>query len=98
MGQQIEPVVEDGASDGRRSPRRPRSCISSRLGRRGVRWLDVVEPQGDAARLRGRRTRSLYYPVQYEGLEASTNIFYTGATTNQQIMPALDYLKEKGIT
>ena len=39
----------------------------------------------------------LYYPVQYEGLESSPNIFYTGATTNQQIVPALDYLKEKGI-
>ncbi len=40
----------------------------------------------------------LYYPVQYEGLESSKNIFYTGATTNQQIVPALDFLKEKGIT
>ncbi|GAB11542.1 putative ABC transporter substrate binding protein [Gordonia araii NBRC 100433] len=39
----------------------------------------------------------LYYPVQYEGLESSKNIFYTGATTNQQIVPALDYLKEKGV-
>ena len=29
----------------------------------------------------------LFYPVQYEGLEASPNIFYTGATTNQQIVP-----------
>ena len=29
----------------------------------------------------------LFYPVQYEGLEASQNIFYTGATTNQQIVP-----------
>lgn len=38
----------------------------------------------------------LFYPVQYEGLEASKNIFYTGATTNQQIVPALDYLKQKG--
>ena len=35
----------------------------------------------------------LYYPVQYEGLESSPNIFYTGATTNQQIVPALEYLK-----
>ena len=34
----------------------------------------------------------LFYPVQYEGLEASPNIFYTGATTNQQIIPAMDYL------
>jgi urea transport system substrate-binding protein len=40
----------------------------------------------------------LFYPVQYEGLEASPNIFYTGATTNQQIVPALDYLKQEGVT
>ncbi len=39
----------------------------------------------------------LFYPVQYEGLEASPNIFYTGATTNQQIIPAMDYLKEEGV-
>ena len=38
----------------------------------------------------------LFYPVQYEGLETSPYIFYTGATTNQQIVPALDYLKEQG--
>ena len=38
----------------------------------------------------------LFYPVQYEGLEASPNIFYTGATTNQQILPGMDYLKEQG--
>lgn len=38
----------------------------------------------------------LFYPVQYEGMESSPNIFYTGATTNQQIIPALDYLKEQG--
>ncbi len=40
----------------------------------------------------------LFYPVQYEGLEASPNIFYTGATTNQQIIPGMDYLKEQGVT
>jgi urea transport system substrate-binding protein len=39
----------------------------------------------------------LFYPVQYEGLEASKNIYYTGATTNQQIIPAMDFLKEKGV-
>jgi urea transport system substrate-binding protein len=37
----------------------------------------------------------LFYPVQYEGLESSKNIFYTGATTNQQIIPALDFLKQE---
>ncbi|HZN14948.1 MAG TPA: urea ABC transporter substrate-binding protein [Acidimicrobiales bacterium] len=40
----------------------------------------------------------LFYPVQYEGLEVSPNIFYTGATTNQQIVPALDYMKQQGLT
>jgi len=39
----------------------------------------------------------LFYPVQYEGLESSPYIFYTGATTNQQIIPALDYLKGEGV-
>jgi urea transport system substrate-binding protein len=37
----------------------------------------------------------LWYPVQYEGLEASPNIFYTGAAPNQQIVPAVDYLLQK---
>ena len=39
----------------------------------------------------------LFYPVQYEGLEASKNIYYTGATTNQQIIPAMDFLKSKDV-
>jgi urea transport system substrate-binding protein len=33
----------------------------------------------------------LFYPVQYEGLEQSPNIIYTGATPNQQIIPALKW-------
>ncbi len=31
----------------------------------------------------------LFYPVQYEGLEQSPNIIYTGAAPNQQIVPAV---------
>ena len=38
----------------------------------------------------------LWYPVQYEGMEASSNIVYTGAAPNQQIVPAVDYLIDKG--
>jgi urea transport system substrate-binding protein len=45
-----------------------------------------------------RNKALLFYPVQYEGLEASPYIYYMGATTNQQIIPALDYLKSKGKT
>jgi len=37
----------------------------------------------------------LFYPVQYEGEECSRNVFYTGATPNQQLVPAADYLMSK---
>jgi urea transport system substrate-binding protein len=36
----------------------------------------------------------LFYPVQYEGLEQSPNIIYTGATPNQQISPAVKWSME----
>src|SRR5947208_7018622 len=37
----------------------------------------------------------LFYPVQYEGEECSKNVFYTGATPNQQAVPAVEYLMSK---
>lgn len=36
----------------------------------------------------------LWYPLQYEGFEASPNIMYTGAAPNQQIVPAVEYCIE----
>lgn len=39
----------------------------------------------------------LFYPVQWEGQESSANIFYTGATPNQQAIPAVDYLLDQGV-
>ena len=39
----------------------------------------------------------LFYPIQYEGQECSKNIFYSGASPNQQAEPAVDWLlKNKG--
>lgn len=38
----------------------------------------------------------LWYPVQYEGMEQSPNIIYTGAAPNQQIVPAVEYLIDQG--
>jgi urea transport system substrate-binding protein len=37
------------------------------------------------------RDHLLVYPVQYEGLEQSPAVFYTGAAPNQQILPAVDW-------
>ncbi len=38
----------------------------------------------------------LFYPVQYEGMESSPNIVYTGAAPNQQIVPAIEFLIDEG--
>lgn len=38
----------------------------------------------------------LFYPVQYEGMESSSNIVYTGAAPNQQIVPAIEYCIDQG--
>jgi urea transport system substrate-binding protein len=37
----------------------------------------------------------LFYPVQWEGEESSRNIIYTGATPNQQAIPAVKYLMNR---
>lgn len=97
LGKRIEIVAEDGASEPTVFAEKAEKLISSDCvaavfggwtssSRKAM--LPVFED----------RNAVLYYPVQYEGLESSSNIFYTGATTNQQIVPALDYLKERGVT
>jgi urea transport system substrate-binding protein len=94
LGKELEVVTEDGASEptvfAERATKLIQSdCVASVFGgwtsssRKAM--LPVFE-DNDAL---------LFYPVQYEGLEASENIFYTGATTNQQIIPALDFLKDE---
>ena len=38
----------------------------------------------------------LWYPIQYEGLEESSNIIYTGSCLNQQIEPAVNWALSQG--
>ncbi|MGP5593252.1 urea ABC transporter substrate-binding protein [Corynebacterium flavescens] len=96
-GKQLEVVSEDGQSEpaifAERSQKLiQQDCVAAVFGgwtsasRKSM--LPVFESNNSL----------LFYPVQYEGMESSPNIFYSGATTNQQIIPALDYLKnEKGV-
>lgn len=42
-----------------------------------------------------RHDHLLFYPAQYEGLEHSENIIYTGSTLNQQITPAVTWAQKK---
>ncbi len=93
LGKQLEPIVEDGASDWPTFAEKARKLLQqdkvavifggwTSASRKAM--LPVVEENNGL----------LFYPVQYEGLEASPNIFYTGAAPNQQIVPAVSWLLE----
>ena len=94
MGQKIEPVVVDPASNWPLFAEKARQLITqdkvavvfgcwTSVSRKSV--LPVFEE------LNGL----LFYPVQYEGEELSKNVFYTGAAPNQQAIPAVEYLMSK---
>jgi len=97
LGKQIEPLVEDGESKPEVFATKAEKLITN--DKVSVVFGGWTSSSRKAMKPVVEGTKSLlFYPVQYEGLEVSPNIFYTGATTNQQIIPALDYLKEKSLT
>ncbi len=95
LGRRVVPIVEDGESN----PDAFAAAARKLLREDGVAaifgcWtsssrkavLPIVQAE----------EALLWYPVQYEGLEQSPNIIYLGATTNQQIIPAVEYLLSQG--
>lgn len=91
LGKKLKPVIEDGASDWPTFAEKTKKLLQkdsvvtifgcwTSASRKAV--LPVVE----------QNKGLLWYPVQYEGVESSPNIFYVGATTNQQIIPAVTWL------
>jgi urea transport system substrate-binding protein len=96
MGQKIEAVVEDGASDWPTFAEKARKlivkdkvaavmgCYTS-ASRKAV--LPVFEKEKGL----------LYYPTYYEGLEISPNIMYTAQEATQSVIAAMEWLyKNKG--
>jgi urea transport system substrate-binding protein len=88
LGKRIEPVVADGKSDSSTFARQAEWLIQEKrvsvifgcwMSAHRKALLPIVE----------RHDGLLIYPVQYEGLETSPNIFYLGAAPNQQIIPAI---------
>jgi urea transport system substrate-binding protein len=95
MGKKLQIVTEDGASEPKVFAEKATKliqsdCVAAVFGGWTSSSRKAMLPVFEAA------NALLFYPVQYEGLESSKNIFYTGATTNQQIVPAIDYLAAKG--
>jgi urea ABC transporter urea binding protein len=90
LGRQVVPLAENCASDPETYALKTRRLIQ----KQGVVhffgcWTSssrkAVKPVVEAA------DALLWYPVQYEGLEQSANIVYTGNCLNQQIEPAFHW-------
>jgi len=94
-GKQIDAIVEDGASE---------PAIFAQKAQKLLEDDKVVTVFGgwtSASRkamlpVFERFHGLLWYPVQFEGNECSPDIMYSGAQPNQQILPALDWAKQKG--
>ncbi|RBW69401.1 urea ABC transporter substrate-binding protein [Bacillus taeanensis] len=93
LGKQIKPIIEDGASDWPTFAEKAKKLLQqdevatifggwTSASRKAM--LPVIEENNGL----------LWYPVQYEGMESSPNIFYSGAAPNQQIVPAVEWLLE----
>jgi len=98
LGRSILPVVADGESDGPTFASKAEHLIleesvSVVFGCWTSASRKTVKPIFE------EHNHLLFYPVQYEGLESSPNIVYTGAAPNQQIVPAvkwcIDHLGER---
>ncbi|HNX90321.1 MAG TPA: urea ABC transporter substrate-binding protein [Candidatus Omnitrophota bacterium] len=90
LGSKIEPVIADGRSDPAFFAKEAERLIT----RENVKvifgcWTSAsrksVKPVVE------KYNSLLFYPVQYEGLERSSNIIYMGASPNQQIIPAVNW-------
>jgi urea transport system substrate-binding protein len=90
LGRPVEAVIEDGESDGAVFAAKADKLIVedtvcaifgcwTSASRKSV--LPVLQ----------KHDQLLFYPVQYEGLEQSPHVVYTGAAPNQQIIPAIKW-------
>ncbi|HUO01015.1 MAG TPA: transporter substrate-binding protein [Bradyrhizobium sp.] len=90
LGRPIEPLVVDCESD--------ETCFSARaeelITREGISALFGCLTSASRKQVKTvveRHDHLLIYPMQYEGLEQSPNIFYLGAAPNQQLLPAAQW-------
>lgn len=91
LNQHLEPIVVDGASNSAEFEHQARNLIQSQqvatvFGCWTSASRKAVKPIFEEL------NALLWYPVQYEGLERSPNIFYTGSCPNQQVEPAVNWL------
>lgn len=90
LGRTIEPIVIDGESD----PQVFAIAAEQLINEHQVQVIFGCWTSATRKTVRPiieRHDHLMFYPVQYEGLEQSPNIVYTGAAPNQQILPAVKW-------
>jgi urea transport system substrate-binding protein len=90
LGRRVELKIEDSRSDARSAAAAAERLIDTeRVAALFGCWSSIcreaVKPVVEA------RRHLLFFPMAYEGLEQSAHIIYTGATPNQQLLPAADW-------
>lgn len=89
----LEPVVVNPAGDLTRY-----SSLCTGLLSQGVRHVVgcyTSSSRKEVIPLFEKADALLWYPSHYEGFECSENVIYTGAVTNQHILPLADYVLER---
>jgi urea transport system substrate-binding protein len=91
LGHQIDPVVVDPASNWPLFAEKARQLITDdKVAVTFGCWTSVSRKS--VLPVYEEYNQLLFYPVQYEGEEQSLNVFYTGASPNQQLIPAAQYM------
>lgn len=91
LGRTIEPVIEDGESSPITFALKARTLIEQdKVATIFGGWTSSCRKS--VLPVLEEHNALLWYPVEYEGLECSPQIFYTGICPNQQVGPAVDWL------
>ena len=91
LGEKIEPVVVDPATDWPLFAEKAKQLIlEDKVAVTFGCWTSVSRKS--CLPVFEEYNQLLFYPVQYEGEEQSLNVFYTAASPNQQLVPAAEYM------
>lgn len=90
LGRRVEAVVRDGRSDPAIFAREAQRLIAED-GVSTVFGCWTSASRKTVVPIFEEHDHLLVYPVQYEGIEESPNVVYTGAAPNQQIIPAVKW-------
>ncbi|MEX0268861.1 urea ABC transporter substrate-binding protein [Leptolyngbyaceae cyanobacterium UHCC 1019] len=91
LGQAITPIIEDGGSNEKIFAQKARKLIQQdKVATLFGCWTSACRKA--LVPVLEEFNTLLWYPLQYEGLEESQHIFYTGSCPNQQVQPALEWL------